>query len=112
MDEDIGEKQKMIRRAPAVSVRVKDIKENFGRVSFTGTIITKNPEINSIIVDDEDAKILVLINDEASFSGLKEGQYVRTFGKVMGTGDEIEIIADFVQDFSKIDRELYKKVFY
>jgi|SRR3989338_2089170 len=104
--------RKIIRRAPAVQVQVKDIKENFGRVSFIGTVINKNPEINSMIIDDENSRVLVLTNDQYAFDAVKEGQLVRVFGKVMGTGDEIEILADFIQDFSKIDRELYKKVFY
>lgn len=104
--------RKIIRRAPAVQVQIKDVKENFGRVSFIGTIINKNPEINSMIVDDENARLLVLTNDQFTFDAVKEGQLVRVFGKVMGTGDEIEILADFIQDFSKVDRELYKKVFF
>lgn len=113
MPEDIesGER-KIIRRAPAIQVQIKDIKENFGRVSFVGTIVNKNPEINSLIIDDEDSRILVLLNNQWSFDSVKEGQFVRVFGKVMGTGDELEILADFLQDFSKIDKELYKKVFH
>ncbi len=87
------------------------MKENLGRVSFIGTIISKTAETESFIVDDADARVLVLMNDQPAFERLKEGQYVRVFGKVMGTGDEVEILADFVQDFSKIDRELYKRVF-
>ncbi len=108
---DSGPPKQIIRRAPAIEVRIKDLKENLGRVSFIGTIISKTAETESFIVDDADARVLVLMNDQPAFERLKEGQYVRVFGKVMGTGDEVEILADFVQDFSKIDRELYKRVF-
>lgn len=111
MADEVPEQKQIIRRAPAIEVRIKDLKENLGRVSFIGTIISKTAETESFIVDDADARVLVLMNDQPSFERLKEGQYVRVFGKVMGTGDEVEILADFVQDFSKIDRELYKRVF-
>jgi len=110
-EETIGER-KIIRRAPAIQAQIKDIKENFGRVSFIGTVVNKNPEINSFIIEEGGSRVLVLTNDQYAFDVVKEGQFVRVFGKVMGTGDEIEILADFIQDFSKIDRELYKKVFF
>ncbi len=104
--------KKIIRRAPAIEVQISEIKEGMGRVSFIGTVISKNPEIQSFIVDYNTAKVLVLTNDQHAFELIKEGQLIRVFGKVMGAGNEIEILADFVQDFSKIDRELYAKVFY
>ncbi len=104
--------RKIIRRAPAIELPIPKIKEGLGRVSFIGTVINKNPEIQSFIVDYDNARILVLTNDQHAFEAVKEGQTVRVFGKVMGTGSEIEVLADFVQDFSKIDRELYAKVFY
>ncbi|MBI4095317.1 MAG: replication protein RepA [DPANN group archaeon] len=104
--------RKVIRRAPAIELPISEIKEGLGRISFIGTVINKNPDIQSFIVDFNNARVLVLTNDQHAFEAVKEGQTVRVFGKVMGTGSEIEILADFVQDFSKIDRELYAKVFY
>ncbi|MBI2040866.1 MAG: replication protein RepA [DPANN group archaeon] len=104
--------RKIIRRAPAIELPISEIKEGLGRVSFIGTVINKNPDIQSFIVDYENARVLVLTNDQHAFEYIKEGQLVRVFGKVMGAGSEIEILADFIQDFSKIDRELYARVFY
>ncbi len=104
--------REIIRRAPAIDIQIKDLKENIGRVAITGTVINKNSEINSFVLDNGQEHILVLANRPEEFNRLKEGQFVRVLGKVWGQQNELEIQAEIIQDFSKIDKELYKKVFY
>ncbi|MFH0869260.1 MAG: hypothetical protein V1839_03470 [archaeon] len=108
---ELGEK-KILKRAPAVSVRISELKENMGRVAIAGTVIDKNPDIGSFMLDDSESSVLVLAptNDPTLFDAIKEGQFVRVLGKVWGSAGEIEIQAEIIQDFSKIDKELYKKV--
>ena len=101
-----------IRRSPAIDMQIKDLKENIGRVAITGTVVNKNSEINSFVLDNGQEHILVLANNPAEFSKLEEGKFVRVLGKVWGQQNELEIQAEIIQDFSKVDKELFKKVFY
>ncbi len=108
---EIGEK-KILRRAPAVPVKISDLRGDMGRVCVLGTIVSKNSDIGSLIIDDGQASVLVLLSEMQDLEKLKEGQTVRAIGRVWGTGDEIEIQAELVQNFDKIDRELYNKVMF
>jgi hypothetical protein len=111
MVEAPGEEKKIIRRAPAIQLPISKLQENIGRVALLGTVVSKNPELSSFALDDGKSSILVLANDPQQFELVKEGQTVRVLGKVWGSGNELEIQAEIVQDFSKINRELYNKVF-
>jgi len=106
------EQKQIIRRAPAVPKKISDLKPEMGRVCLAGTIISKNKDIGSFILDDGENKILILTNDPKEFEQLREGTFIRVMGKVWGQEGELEIQADIIQDFSKIDKELYKKVVY
>ena len=63
------------------------------------------------MIDDGEKQVLVLMNDVDRFQKIQVGQFVRVFAKIWGEGDEIELQADIVQDFSKIDKDLYMKLF-
>ena len=106
------EEKKILRRAPAIIIRIKDLNSDLGRVCLLGTIVQKNSEIGSVILDDGESSVLILLNNPQDVEKLKEGQLVRVLGKVWGSEGEIELQAELVQDFSKIDRELYNKVFF
>jgi len=105
--------KKILKRAPAINVKISDLKENMGRVAIAGTVINKNPDIGSFMLDDSESSVIVIApsNDPKQFDAIKEGQFVRVMGKVWGAGDEIEIQAEIIQDFSKINKELFKKAF-
>ncbi|MBD3263183.1 hypothetical protein GF374_02280 [Candidatus Woesearchaeota archaeon] len=106
---DEEEKKEVIRRAPCIETKISDLSEG-GRVAVAGTVITKNSEISSFVIDDGEDKVQVLTNNPRDFEKINEGQFIRVLGKVWGGGDEVEIQADVVQDFDKVDKELYKKV--
>ena len=108
---ELGER-KILKRAPAIDVRISQLKENMGRVAIAGTVVSKNDDIGSFMLDDSESSVLVLAptNDPALFDSIKEGQFIRVMGKVWGAANEIEIQAEVIQDFSKINKELYKKV--
>ena len=106
--------KKDFHRTPAVPARIKNLNEGRGdmqRVSIIGTIVSKNTELYSFVLDDGETSVLVLTNNIDEFEKLSEGQFVRVMGKIWGEKEEIEIQAEVVQDFSKINKELYKKVF-
>lgn len=108
---DSGEKR-ILRRAPAVPVKISDLKSDMGRVCILGTVVSKNADIGSLVIDDGQASVLVLLSETQYLDKIKEGQTVRVFGKVWGSGNEIELQAELVQDFTKIDRVLYNKVMF
>jgi hypothetical protein len=101
-----------VRRSPSRPTAIKNLKSSEGRISITGTIISKNKDLSSFILDDGESQVLVLTKRVTDFENVKEGQFVRVLGKIWGEGDEVEIQADIVQDFSKIDKELYINLFY
>lgn len=101
-----------VRRLPSRPTSIKNLKDSEGRISITGTIISKNKDLSSFILDDGKSQVLVLTKRVTDFENVKEGQFVRVLGKIWGEGDEVEIQADIVQDFSKIDKELYVNLFY
>ena len=106
------EEKKLLRRAPAIVTKISKLTSDLGRVCVLGTVVQKNSEIGSVMLDDGEASVLVLLNNPQDVEKLKEGQTVRVFAKVWGSENEIELQAELVQDFSKVDKELYNKVFF
>ena len=101
--------QEFQRRTPYVPTRVSKLQEAQGRVAVLGAIVSKDADNFTFVIDDGEAQVLVIINDMNRFNDLAEGKLVRALGRIMGTGVEVEILADIVQDFSGVDRELYTK---
>jgi len=97
------------RRAPYSPIKISKLQESQGRVAVLGAVVSKDEGNFTFVIDDGEAQVLVIINDMNSFNTLEKGKLVRVLGRIMGTGDEIEILADIAQDFSGIDKELYNK---
>ena len=110
-DSGSSQEQNKFKRAPSKLVNIKELNSEMSRVSFVGTIISKNPELYSFMIDDGTGTVLVLTNNIEKFNELREEQLVRVFGRVWGEAGEIEIQSDIIQDFSKIDIELFRKVY-
>lgn len=99
------------RRNVSIERKISDIKKEDIRVKFIGTITEKDPSNNSIIVDDETSKICCLL-DQNLFDNSEIGKLVRIIGLVIPGLDEtesVEIKAEIIQDFSRIDKKLYFK---
>ncbi len=109
MPEEIEEK-KFVKRSPSKQVPISRIKEMKGRVSVIGTVVSKNVERYTFVIDDGEAQVLIITNDADQFENVKEGKPVRVLGKTIGEGDETEILSEVIQDFSKFDLNLWKKV--
>lgn len=105
------EKRQFQKREPSKQVTVKALSKDMKRIALVGTIVSKNDSILSFLVDDGTGTVNVIVNDADMFSGLKEGQIVRIFGRIWGEEEDIEIQGDIVQDLSKLDMPLFKKVF-
>ena len=105
------EVKKFAKREPSKFVRIKDLQgANVpSRIAVAGTVVSKNEELYSFVIDDGEGTILVITNDAEQFNKIKEGQFIRVLGKIWGEGEEVEIQADVIQDFTKVDPKLYQK---
>ena len=81
---------------------IKSINSEDINVALSGVVINK--EDNSFVLDDGTSQILVYSNIELN------GDFVRVFGKINYNGGGPQLQAFIVQDLSKVDKFLYKKV--
>jgi uncharacterized protein YdeI (BOF family) len=105
------EKRQFQKRVPAKHSSVKELSKDLNRVALVGTIVSRNDTVMSFLLDDGSGTVNVIVNDADMFSLLKDGQIVRVLGRIWGEGTDIEIQGDIVQDFSKLDLNLFKNVF-
>lgn len=99
------------KRAVAFEKKISELKNDDIRVKVIGAIIEKDESNHSILIDDGASKLRVLL-DEHLFKKLEIGKLVRVIGVIApGLGEEsnLELRGEIVQDFSKLDKELYSK---
>jgi len=98
------------KRNPAVEKKISEITREDIRVTTVGTLIETDPEINAIVIDDGEKSIKVMLPPDV-FAKVEPGKVVRVIGLVAPAmaGEEIELRGEIVQDFSKVDKELYKE---
>ena len=96
------------KRAPAVEKKISQVKRDDIRVAVIGTIVELDDSINVIMIDDGEATIRIILPEE-QFQKCEPGKMVRVIGLVAPAldGDEIELKGEIVQDFSKLDKNLY-----
>ncbi len=81
---------------------IKDLTKEDFNIAIAGIIVDKQE--GSFILDDGTGQILVNTNNEV------KGDFVRVFGRVNVIEDNLQIQGFIVQDLSKVDKFLYKKV--
>mgnify|MGYP000347788256 CR=1 FL=1 len=91
-------KRKVSEIDPTIDVRVK----------IVGFIVDKKED--TLIIDDGSGKVKVFVDSPAIIENLSLNQLVRVFGSVLMTENGFEIKADMVQDLSRLDINLFKKV--
>jgi uncharacterized protein YdeI (BOF family) len=89
---------------PYVEKNINELSETDLFVALAGLIITKGE--GSFILDDGTGNIQVIHND----LNIENKSYIRVFGRVLPTEDGLQLQGQVVQDISKIDKNLYKKV--
>ena len=92
------------RRHPAVEKKISEVNEDNTRIKLVGTIISIDESIPMIVIDDGTG-IANIVVDEIKFN---IGNQIRVIGRVINT-EPVEIRAEIVQDFSKVDMEIYNK---
>jgi len=111
MPEEQQPERRFRKREPAKYISIAELSKDLNRVALVGTIVSRNEAISSFMLDDGTGTVNIIMNDVGQFSKLKDGQVIRVFGRLWGEGDDIELQGDLVQDFSKLDLTLFKKVF-
>ena len=98
------------KRNVAVEKSISELTKEDTRVKIVGTIIEKDSSNNSIVIDNGNASIRVLLNQEL-FEKAAIGKIVRVIGLVVPPlqGESVELQGEIVQDFSGLDSELYEK---
>jgi len=92
-----------IRAYPFIEKNINNLDIKDIKVAISGLIIDKAND--SIILDDGTGQVKVNID-----TNLEINSYARVFGRVLPYEDGLEIYGEIIQDFSKIDKLLYKKV--
>lgn len=102
--------QERRKRNPAVEKRISEVTKEDVRVALIGTIIEKDPSIHAIVIDDGKANMRILLPEEL-FDKFENGKLVRVIGLVAPAleGEEKEIRGEIIQDFSRLDKDLYRE---
>lgn len=95
------------RRLPSKQREIAEIKTGDIRISLIGTILDKDKEGMNLILDDGTGKIDVNFESEIKF---EVNQLVRVFGRVIPIENGFELQGEIIQDMSKLDMGLLKKV--
>jgi hypothetical protein len=93
------------RRLPGAEKAISEITKNDTRVSILGTVIEKNENI--VILDDGSGRAEIKFEEPVD---IEIGQIARVFGRVIPMENGFEIYGEIMQDMSKIDINLYRKV--
>ena len=96
------------KRNPAIEKKISQITKDDVRVAVIGTIVEMDNSINVIMIDDGESTIRILLPEE-EFEKCEPGKLIRAIGLIapaMDT-DEMELKGEIVQDFSKLDKNLY-----
>lgn len=81
---------------------IKDLIKDDFNVAVAGMVVNKQD--NSFILDDGTGQVMVYANNEVS------GDFVRVFGRVNTMDNNLHLQGFILQDISKVDKFLYKKV--
>ena len=76
-------------------------KDDFN-VAVAGMVVNKQD--NSFILDDGTGQVMVYSNNDVN------GDFVRVFGRVNTMDNNLHVQGFIIQDISKVDKFLYKKV--
>lgn len=90
------------RREPYSERCVKSLSTKDYKVALSGYVLERKE--NAFFLDDGTGQIMV------HSVKMPEVDFVRVFGKLLIYENGYELEADIVQDYSKVDKELLKKV--
>ncbi len=104
------ESEERKKRNVAIEKKISELSKEDIRVKIVGTVIEKDESNNSIVIDDGESKLRVLLDIE-KFNNVDIGKLVRVIGIVVPAleGETVELKGEIIQDFSELEPELYEK---
>ncbi len=98
------------RRNVAFEKRISELNSTDIRVKVIGTVIEKDASNMSIVIDDGGSTLRILLEPD-EFNKIEVGKLIRVMGVVIPPleGETVELRGEIVQDFSKLNPELYEK---
>ncbi len=94
--------EEQFKRKPYVEKFIKDISFKDFKVSVSGIIVNKSE--NSFLLDDGTGQVAV------SSATIPAYEYLRVFGKIIPLENGFELQSEIIQDLSKIDKAIHRKV--
>jgi len=99
------------RRNVAIEKEISELTKDDVRVKVIGTVIEKPKSNYSVVIDDGKASLRILLSSD-EFNKIETGKLVRVIGIIvppLEEGDSVEMKGELVQDFSKLNPEIYEK---
>jgi len=103
-----GNSNQFRRRLPALERKIVEISADRDvRVRLTGMVIGVSE--SSLMMDDGTGKVEVLFDGPEALAGIREGQMVRIFARILPLIDGFECRGECVQNLEGFDMGLYEK---
>lgn len=100
-----AENDRIKRRVPSVTRRISELDAKDMRVSIIGTVV--DIQGSNMVMDDGSGRVNVRFESPPDAG---PNQLVRVFGRVVPIGDGVEIEGEIIQDMTRLDKDLYKKI--
>ena len=91
-------------RNPYLEKNINELSQKDSNVAIAGIVIDKDEGIFTL--DDGSGQINILMDSD----NLDGKEFIRVFGTVISLGNSLQVQGEVIQDLSKIDKLLYKKV--
>lgn len=98
-------------KAPAVRRTIKQIKSEDTRVRILGVVVKKEKESSSIVLNDGEESIVVILPEDSLFDKTNVGDMKIVIGTSLPYEGGIEIKAEAIQDAKGIDKNLYMQIY-
>ncbi len=90
---------------------IKNIQKEDKRVRVLGVVVKKEQSASSMVLNDGEDNVVVLIPEDSMFSRIEIGRMVSVFATVIPFEGGVELKAEAVQDASGLDKDLYIKMY-
>lgn len=94
--------EEQFKRKPYVEKFIKDVTVKDYKVAVSGVIVNRSE--NSFLLDDGTGQLAVISTTIPNY------EYTRVFGKVLPLETGFELQSEIIQDLSKIDKAIHRKV--
>ncbi|MBR9679247.1 MAG: hypothetical protein GON13_03195 [Nanoarchaeota archaeon] len=98
-------------RKPYAFKKISEITSEDVSVKVLGTVIKKDKDSSSMVLDSGKSAIVVLLPKDELYDKIEIGKQTRVLGTVLPYDGGVELKADMVQDFSNVNKDLYTEIY-